>query len=495
MKNLILLKILFISLLMSTISLSQTQPRVEEIERQLNRLESKIREARRFGELFHDQELRNIIQNASQEHGLAQSAFISQNYIVAVSHIKLGYFYLSQFYLRLKNNDRFRQRFKEQLDLKIQEAEQKIFQSPNSEAAKLLNRAKYYRERAFQTFRNDQPEAMFRNYFVAIFFAESALRISSGQEIRYASEFNRYLEDSKELYNQVEEMAGNEADETIRKILRNARRELLNVQQLYDQNLYRQAFQKLQIVNRFLYRALDLLESTPSSLSERLDLDLQLLEDRITDLRPEIELSTDEQVHKIFERTLFLTSKARNKYNSNDPVGARQSISLANRLVFQIHRRLNNTGQSLHNQLQDQLETAEMMLQSLKLEKVEHPTYERLLELQESNYLNAKEQTQQGNQKLAFQYLQIFNRLAVKTNQLRSEYSVEDNQQVQIENNLQRLENMLENAPEKTRQDIQLQANYYNAKKLYEIAREACKSGYFEMCNQLSRMAINLLTQ
>jgi len=495
MKNLILLNLMLFTLFLPSTVLSQTQPRIEEIERQLNRLEIKIQEARRFGELLRDQELRNIIQKASQEYTLARSAFSSQNYLVAVNHLKLGYFYLSQFYLRLQNNERFRQRFRERLDQKIQEAEQKISQSPNTEAARLINRAKYYRERAFQTFRNDQPEAMFRNYFIAIFFAESALRISSGQEIRNSADFNRYLEDSKELYNQVEELAASEADETIQKILRNARRELVNVQRLYDQDLYRQAFQKLQIVNRFLYRALDLLESSPASLSERLDIDLQLLEDRITDLRPDIELSQDEQVHKIFERALFLASKARDKYNTNDPMGARQNISLANRLLFQIHRRLNNTGQPLQSQLQNQIETAEMMLQSLKEKPIEDPYNQRLLQLLELNYLNAKQQFAKGNNQLALQYLQFFNRLAVKSNQLQTKFNQQDNQQAQIENSLERLKNMLENVPQEARQDSQQQAKYHNAEKLYEIARDACSNGNYEVCDQISRMAINLLTQ
>lgn len=489
------LSFIVISLLIASVSYGQDQPRVQEIERQLNRLETKIQEARHLMELLGDNDLRNIIQQAAMAKNQARAAFASQQYLVAASQIKLGYSYLAQFYLKLKNNVRFRQRFRERLDRKIQEAEQRVAQSQNAEAVKLLNRSKYYRQRAFQTFRQDQPEAMFRNYFVAIFFAESALRVATGQEVRASVDFTRYLENSKELYNQVEELAGPGADETIGRILRNARVELGNVQKLYDQNLYKQAFQKLQIVNRFLYRALDLLESTPSSMSNRLDIDLQLLDDRISDLHSDVQASQDEQIRKIFDRTLFLASAAREKYNSQNYTGARQQISLANRLLYQIHQRLNRIGEPRENQIKNQLKTAEMMLNSLKQENIEDPAYANLIQLLESNYLQAKEQLENGNQNLALHHIQFFNRLAIKSNQLRTKFTLENQQEQRIENSLNRLYTMLEDVPPEAEQDIQLQAKYNNARKLYEIARDACNKGNYEVCNQISRLAINLLTQ
>jgi hypothetical protein len=495
MKHFRILTIFLTSLLFVSALPGQNQDPARDIERQLNRLETKIQEARHLMNLLGDTDLRNFVQQATVAKNQARNAFGSKHYLVAANQIKLAYSYLAQFYLKLKNNERFRQRFRERLDQKIQEAEQRVSQSQNTEAAKLLNRSKYYRQRAFQTFRNDQPEAMFRNYFVATFFAESALRVATGQDVRNTGDFNRYLENSKELYNQVDELAGPGANKTINRILRNAREELGNVQKLYDQNLNKQAFQKLQIVNRFLYRALNLIESSPASMSERLDIDLQLLEERISELGSEVQASQDEQIRKIYERSLFLTSSAREKNSSQDYAGARQQISLANRLLYQIHQRLNRNGEPRQNQLKNQLETAEMMLQSLKQEKIEDPAYASLIQLLESNYRQAKQQLENGNQNMALVHLRFFNGLAIKSNQLRTKFNLQGQQEQQIENSLNRLQTMLENVPSEVEQDVTMQAKYNNASRLYNIARDACNKGNYEVCNQISRLAINVLTQ
>ena len=100
-----------------------------------------------------------------------------------------------------------------------------------------------------------------------------------------------------------------------------------------------------------------------------------------------------------------------------------------------------------------------------------------------------------GNLRLAFQHLQFFNRLAIKSNQLHTKFTLENQQEQQLENSLNRLYTLLESAPAEPEQDLQTQTRYKNARKLYEIAREACDEGNYEVCNQISRLAINLLTQ
>ena len=70
-------------------------------------------------------------------------------------------------------------------------------------------------------------------------------------------------------------------------------------------------------------------------------LDLQLLEDRLSDIRDQVLRQNDENTKKMYERSLFLASSAQEKFNTKDYNGARQQISMANRLLFQIHRRIN----------------------------------------------------------------------------------------------------------------------------------------------------------
>jgi hypothetical protein len=483
-------------LVIGTFSLNaQTIPSDGELENQLQRLETKLQSARHLAQILNNPDLFQFINQATEQYNQAKIALQSGQRIRAANNIKRAYSYLAQFYQSFKNNERFRQRFRERLDQKIEEAERIVSQSQDPESLKLLNRAKYFRERAYQMFRNDNPEAMFRNYFIAIFFAESATRSSQGEDIKDIREFNRYLEDSKELLSQLEELSANSDNEIIKKIMQNARIELASVQRLYDQTQYKQAYQKLQIVNRFLYRALDLLESNPSAIGDRLEVDLQLLEDRLSDIRDQAISQNDENTRKMYERSLFLASSAQEKFNINDYNGARQQISMANRLLYQIHRRINKTGESSAARVKNQLKTGQIMLQALKEEEVTNPAYPQLIALLERNYTKAESEFRKGNLAAALQYLQIFNRLAVKTNQLKTVESVQQNKDENSQRSLDRLKVMLENISENGQQDELLQVKYDNAKKLYEIADDSYKKGNIELSNQISHLALNLLTQ
>jgi hypothetical protein len=466
-----------------------------EIDMQLQRLETKLQSARYLAKTLNSPELFQLLEQATAQYHQARLALESGQRIRAVNHIKRSYLYLTQFYQNFKANELFRQRFKERLDRQIEEAERIVSQSQDGEGIRLLNRAKFYRERAYQMFRSDNPEAMFRNYFIAIFFAESASRIASGQDMRDARDFNRYLEDSKELLSQLDELSSNANNEMSIKIIQNARTELGNVQKLYDQGQYKQAYQKLQIVNRFLYRALDLLESNPNAISDRLEVDLQLLEDRLSDLRDEIRLQDDESIQKMYERSIFLASGAEEKFSRQDYNGARQQISMANRLLFQIHRRINHTTDVSGERLKNQFETGQVMLDALRNEEIDNPVYPQLLELLEDNYNNAQLEYQKGNVSGALQYMQIFNRLAVRINQLKKSPEVEQQENELSANSLQRLETMLKNVDQQNSKDEIQQAKFTNARKLYQIADESHKKGNFELSIEISHFALNLLTQ
>ncbi len=492
MSGLFFLLLLFGSLFLLP---AQTADRTAELERQLNRLESKIREARQLARVMNDPDIDKVVRLAETEYDLARQTFQNREYLETASHIKHSYIYLTQLYQNLKLTSDFRRKFSERLQQKIREAEELVSRTPNADAEKLLNRARYFRERAVLMLENDRPEAVFRCYFVALFFAENAIKLASGSDFRDSGEFKRYLDDSKSLLRQVEELAGSGHDPTIDRILRRATTELRNVQKLYDQKLYRQAFMRLQIVNRFLYRALDLLESSPSAVNERLEFDLNMLDDRISDVREEVRQSNNQELQKICERLVFIAADAHEKFRNSNFNGSRLQFSVANKLLYQLHKRLNLVSATPDKQLEEQLQTAGIMLNALQNNQGPSPLYSGLLELLERNYEIAQQDFRKGDFSIAWQHLRFFNQLALKLNQLQSSEKNNLQSEATARAGMNRLKTMLDKHSREVGTSTISIINYENADRLYDLASQSCNEGKYLQCEQIIRLAIDVLTQ
>lgn len=475
--------------------LAQGSDQNNEIDHQLNRLLTKIEEARHLVSLFSDPTLMEILQQAETQCKLARQAYQNRQNLIAWSHIKLGYSLLAQLYLKLKSNAYFRIKFRELLDQKIQEAEQIVSRSNNSEALKLLNRARYFRQRSIQLFQADRPEAMLKSYLIAIFFTNNAIRIASGRDLRQVKNLHRHFENTEALLIQIEDISDSENNRMANNLINKSREELQNAQRLYEQNQNREAFQKLQMVNRFLYRALDMLDKNPSAMSDRIFQQLQTLEGKISELRSDVQENKREEIKRIFERLAFLTTTARQKYQSNDYAGARQNILLANRLLYQLDRQLQRRTQPVENQIKNQLQTAELMLQSLRENQIDNNIYRKLLNILEQQYQTANQAYQMGNINKAFQHLKFFNSLALKLDQMKNNQISQVEEISRIEEALNRLRLMLENIPANRESDDVLKMKYDYAKNLYDIAEEARNQKKYAFCGQIIRLATNLITQ
>ena len=77
----------------STLLFAQDNQKIEELERQLNRLEEKIQEAQHFASLFQNPILNQIVQSAEDYYRQARLAFQQRQYIL----IKLLTIFLSTY--------------------------------------------------------------------------------------------------------------------------------------------------------------------------------------------------------------------------------------------------------------------------------------------------------------------------------------------------------------------------------------------------------------
>ncbi len=486
---------IFLTLLFATSISAQSQNDISQIERELDRLHQKLQEARHLSQLFSNPKLIEIINSADRQYQLAREAFLAHRYLKAVTHIKIGFAILRNLYLEIQNNPLIRMKCKEKLDQKIQEAEIVVSQSQNPEAQKLLNRARYFRQRAYLLAATHQPEAALKHYFLAIFFAENAIRTASGRVGNIQRDLDRYFEDSYGLLLQAREMVSNNPSTRIRDLLIRAEREFKNARRLYDENRPRQAFQKLQIVNRMLYRVLDIMEKSPRFLAERTLTDIQTLENSLVELRERTRNHTAPDIQRLFRRLTKLTGECRRLYDAGDYPAARQRLTIANRLLLQLYRRVNQSPGQTPRYIEDQLQTAEVMLQTLQGNGSEDEFYQQLLQLLETNLDQARAAYRNGNQSGAVRYLKFFNKLALKVEQMKNARNRQDIVIQRVEEELNRLENMLTNISENSQDQETWKFKYQNAQKLYKLARQALKDKKYALCEQLTRLAIVLLTQ
>jgi hypothetical protein len=486
--------ILLVLLTPSTNLFSQQDDQIAELERKLNQLSERINQVRQLTNLFPDNRLTDIILAVEREYQLALNAFNSKQYIIAANHIKIANIYLLRIYKEITLNSKIRTRYLEKVDQKIREAEQIIFQSQNPEAKKLLNRARYFRQRAVQLSGSNRAESAIKNYYLAVFFADNAIRVATGRKENGIENITKQFNDTERLILRVEEHQAYNNTSEVKDITDRAKREYRLARTMYDDQQIREAAQKLQLANRYLYRALDLLDNNTRSFSDRIGIDLELLNQRVNELLIQIdkEPSTDHQ--KIYNRLAFLLTEARQKYESQEYAAARNQIALANRLLYQLERNLSMDQEPARRQIENQLQTAAIMLEALKREKSNNSNYRQLLELVEKNYLKAREQYQNGNTQTALGYLKFFNHLAIKMNNLQINEKARTNNIVRIEEELQRLRSILDTHHEDMASNELLKLKYQNAEDLYQIALNAFRNKNYSLSWILTKFAANILT-
>ena len=480
----------------STLLFAQDNQKIEELERQLNRLEEKIQEAQHFASLFQNPILNQIVQSAEDYYRQARLAFQQRQYIRSAAFIKLAYAELTKIYRELKLNSQYRLKFRDRLNQKIQEAEQLTGQSGNTDADNFLNRAKFFRQRAFQLAETDRPEAAIKNYFLAIFFAENAIRAATGNDGRELHNLDRYFEDTRALMLQVREMDGFAENATAGNLFSQAEKELSNAYRFYKQNELRRAFQKVQLVNRMLYRIIDLLETEPLALEKRLESDLQLIENQVNEIQPEVQKANRPDLNRIYERLLIFLSSVKQRYDAKDYVAARNRLGLANRLLYRLQRLLSSgISEQEDTRILRQIETAESMMKSLESKNLKFEGSAELLSLAQKNLDAANIAYEEKNYNLALQNIRIFNNLALKIDQVQNLEERKGEKKEQINEELHRLEAMLNTPPDEVRTNELLKARYQNAKELFQIAQKVCAEQNYGLCAQLTRLAINLITQ
>ncbi|NIU02021.1 MAG: hypothetical protein GWN01_14265, partial [Nitrosopumilaceae archaeon] len=146
---------------------------IAPIEQELNRLRIIIDRTAAFVEMLPNSDFKQVIigdlQKANEEYTKAVEFANNHRYGLARLHIRLAYEHLKKIENLVKSHPLFKIKFRERLDIRIQQAEEIVQNNQNPEALHMLNRAKFFRQKAYLAFRSDQSFNALEYYRLALF--------------------------------------------------------------------------------------------------------------------------------------------------------------------------------------------------------------------------------------------------------------------------------------------------------------------------------------
>jgi len=492
-RNVILLLLIFIAGFFSSNFAQYRGP----LEQELNRLKLTINRTEAFIDLLPDNDLKQTmqinLQKATEEYDKAIDFANSDRPALARIHIKLAYQYLRKIEGFIKNHPVFKIKFRERLDLKIQQAEEIVQASQKPDALHMLNRAKFFRQKAYISFQGDQSYNALEYYRLAVFFAEKAIQIADARTDDI-QDWRGLLSETEMLLERARQEADNSPNPQLQKMIAKSNLEMQEIRTLYADNQTNTAKRKLQVLHRSLYRIIDIAADVPLQDNDRLGVDIETLKYTIQELEKDLQEINSPVAKQLYFRASDLVRTIETNKREGNLSLARQKVLAANRLILQIYRVIENGAINSPNELRLQIERARQNLEQLQSANNSFSVSPELLNLIATNLDNAEKANNQGNRLMASFHLKMANRLILKFNRLRLLQSSGEIEKISVEADLQRLESLLNRIDASKYDDEDFSIRYENARKLYGLAGKAFSENDFRLCHELTQMGIILIT-
>jgi len=489
----------FIFLLMaihSFVSIAQTS---SEIEREINRLQLILQRTNNLITLIPDEnfkiKLSNEFEKARVEFQKGKTFFNQRKFNQARIHIRLAYQYLRNIEGLIKNIPFLRIRFRERLDLKIQQAEELVHANPRNESLNMLNRAKFFRQKAYLSVQSNKSISALEYSRLAIFFAEKAIQFSTSDLQHSFQEWQSYYIETETLLNRAENSIQISNNLQLQGMIRNARKELEQIREIFKRGEENSARQRLVAVNRSIYRILDLAENVPQKDQERLQIDLQTLKISVQSLESEFQTKVAPAAQNLFNRLNSLVMNIEKDMDINPPEITRKKLALANRMLLRIYRILDETDESRPNELNRQINQAKQNIDELRNSISNDQKLNDILSLAGLNLEQSELAYNRQRYLESSIYLKIANNLILKLSRLNLSISYIQIDEERVKTDLNRFKNLISNLSDSQNDSSEFQVRYENAQKLYQIAQNAFSENDLFLCSEITNMGISLITK
>lgn len=457
-------------------SLVEILPRISDgnirqlIENRLNEARMKFREAER---LFN-------------EGRLTQARLKLAEVIVLIRQIES----------LIQNNSVLRNRFLEEVNLKIRRAEELLQNRQNPEAVYLLQRAKQFQRDADQFASNGQIFMAIEFYRIAGKLADQIIKKLGGSDVAGdAEQLQSLFQETKMMVEQIQRIANNNDRADLNTVVQRAINELRNIENLYETGHIAKARRRLTALNRMAYRMIDRLRSGNNNSGQSLDEQLVALEGAMQALQPDLDGADNPAVKKLYSRTEQLLRQSRRHIRTNRPLLARNKLNRANVLILKIYQLIDAAPETNTAKIENQLLLARRDLQQKQQQKPDEAHLKGLLDLIDGQLNQSESQFKKDSPLQALYSLKIANRLMLRYNALERRSTASDVNRQIIEDELQRLKGLLDRLRDESLSDPEFGVRYRTGERIYKLAEAALREGKLLAAKMLIREATNIVSE
>lgn len=398
------LKIIVLLLLIVTVA--QTQQR-EELRDQLQRLQHQIELIKKLAEKYNNVKalalLKQAVENLNESWRFfnhQQMGEARKRFMAAKQNIELaGRLLLFKAAAHTVYD----------LDKLIHEAELAVHETNNNDARYMLTKARAFQAEANKSYRAGKFIEGQEFQRISIFFADKAIELARGRTKVEPQE--QHFEDQsaniKRLFADIS--AQQSGNSEVKELLKKIKSFLQSSENFQENGDSRQALLYLQMSERLLFRAIDLMQDTARSDEENIAGNLNSLERYLDDIeRSMYNESAAESVNLLGKARQFYRAAQRDAAN-RDYKGASQKILLAQRLATRELRQGTKEDSGDPDKLRNRLSEVERLLQiqKEKFKDSSNPTQIFLLNEIEHLLNSARQAVEQGKSLFAFRQLQL----------------------------------------------------------------------------------------
>lgn len=480
-----------------------SQPRDADPVRQLERLGTRIEQAAALLRLLPDvsdapvgAEVKSALEAARNKYLEGRAAANNGNIVrLRILNAEIAVL-LRRVETLVKSHPIFQFRFQEELENRLQIAEALLTDGNNREIIYLLERARYYRQRAYDYQRQSRPFAALENFRLALHFAEQVIRLTTRSDRQSPDELNSILGETRAVFEKAQQLAEENSDDKSRQLLTKAANEIRHVEQMIEQQDFQRARQVLNTINKALYRIIDMAVKLPENDKERLQNDIDSAVLALDAVRQKLQDQPSAAAMQVAERADNLLDEASRHLSRSEMIRARRKSQLASRMIANVYRIMNREQQPSETDIRIRLESAKQSVSGLENVDTGWPGFVDFRGLLSRNLDNAQQALNAGKIRETILYLKVVNGLIFRLNRTLVEEGTSTVDRASAEQDLQQLRSLMAKL-----QSGQLSENdefgirFSNAQSLLKIAEQSCQKGQFHFCRMLAATATTIINQ
>lgn len=388
-----------------------------------------------------------------------------------------------------------------EMDKLISQAETEVGQTNLAEARYMLTRARSFRLESVRAFRNERYIKAQEYNRIAVYFANKAIELAQGSgtapDIR--EQYQQVRENLNRLFQDIQ--TADIENNALKTLFSKARLSMEQAQTAYEKGQSRRAVQYLQIAERLLYRAADLKQQTSLGRQERIQRNLNSLEQYISGIEKDLPQDAAQSNQRLLKKARQFLLSAWRDFEQKAFSQAESKIALAQRMATKALKITPREPADDNYRLEQRLSEIRHLitLQESQPDAANH-TMVKELHLQINQILiQAETDLQQKRPRMAYAKLSIALRLVNRIEAMLSSPSMENFSKNQLLERYSQLENSVTNLSEQNKNNVQIQTVVPILSQLLKRSAQALEKDQLPMADELlnfvQRQLQNLLRE